>query len=628
MTTHAHSLPSFAQAFSNTELPLGGILSGSNALPPIHPRSTPPHPRRPISPPMSSSSRHSHHMDEDKVNGRKRPRDHGSHTRDESIEDEREPPRLVRIKQEHDTNMPDADARHLCQPDPAVGSPAPSASRAPVSKKRRMTVTGAPQLNTDVRASPPEPSASTPISPVVMGFSLMRDNPNAIEQVRSMITVKQKQKALIEQRRGSLVGASTSPPTPVLTDVAKSSGPRQRRSPANGNTSRRVMNTNATPPMVRVPSPPTHSPSLAAPPVATHSLPPPPISFARRRAEQLGNVKRKPADIIISPREAHTPEEFQPAIQSAPPVPGRFSMALPRLPSVMGLGGDQGPGRRIAGYVPPTPTRLSMQRHSSANAVPSIAHIAATPTTNMSNTRSPSMAASVPIATNVPIATTLAVPRTPATLSQRHPADRDKEAFLAPFEMFYDALSDARTLKGWLGEQLARAGTLTQTLTKEREAFTVEREGMESRLADMVEAAVDKRVRVEVAGLYRRIDELESALRSAGLAIPSGSGRRMSTEGAKNKYANGLVPTESYTFPPRQNTDRPVRRNVSPGWPQPAEDDGSTSGSPAPPSFDSRRLSLSASRLDPLPGKGVNSPPLGKETKDMDAGACAEAPED
>ena len=44
--------------------------------------------------------------------------------------------------------------------------------------------------------------SSTPISPVVMGFTIPRDDPTAIEQVRVMLSVKQKQKAVVERQRG------------------------------------------------------------------------------------------------------------------------------------------------------------------------------------------------------------------------------------------------------------------------------------------------------------------------------------------------------------------------------------------------------------------------------------------
>ena len=46
--------------------------------------------------------------------------------------------------------------------------------------------------------------SSMPISPVVMGFTIYRDDPTAIEQVRPMLFVKQKQNAVVGRRRGSV----------------------------------------------------------------------------------------------------------------------------------------------------------------------------------------------------------------------------------------------------------------------------------------------------------------------------------------------------------------------------------------------------------------------------------------
>lgn len=463
-----------------------------------------------------------------------------------------------------------------------TGAPPPSSIQPSAAKKRRVTVSGPPMLNTDVR------SPADQISPVVMpGFTM--DNPSAIEQVRSMINIKQKQKALIEQRRGSIVGSPSIPaPSLALTEerVAPAkppAGARQRRSPNSGNNNTRR---NANGAQVRPPSPP---PVVQSSTVAgQNSLPPPPISFARRRAEQLGG-KRKPADIIISPREAHTQEQFQPAIQSAPPIPqgggqasfysGRFPMTLPRLPSVIGGGETM---RRVPGHVPPTPTRLSMQRNSSTSAVPSLTH----PAPNAASTRSPPAA-------SVPIASTL-VPPTPMSL--HHPGySGDKSAFLAPFEVFYDALNDSKQLKNWLGDQLQRSNTLIQNLTQQQD-----------KLNETVETMVERKLggmRAEMAGLYRRVDELEDALRVA-------TGRRQSVDSGslkakgKQPLRNGnLMASETYTFPPRPQSDRPrgepSRRHPSPGWQD--RDTQSTleseNGSPAP--FDTRRLSLSATRLDP-----------------------------
>ncbi|KAF7299055.1 hypothetical protein MIND_00853800 [Mycena indigotica] len=375
------SLPSFAQAFSDPSM--GSISSGNNSLPPIQ--------HRRAKSPVES-------------NGRKRARAEIT-----SVEEQPEP--NGRVKEEDQEE-----------------------GEASSSKKRRLGL----GLNTNVRAN----SETTPISPVVMGFgySVMRDNPTAIDQVRSSISAKQKQKALIEQRRGSTVG------------IDETTGP--------------------TPP----------------PPPPQHSLPAPPISFARRRAEHLGG-KRKPADIIISPREAHTKEQFQPAIQSAPPIPqaGRYPMSLPRLPPVMGTA-----ERKVAGIVPPTPTRLAMQRHHSSNAIPSISHPNTNPTTT---TRSPPAA-------SVPISSTL-VPPTPTSL-QHATYTGDKAAFLAPFEVFYDALNDSKQLKTWLGDQLQKSNALIQNLTQQQE-----------KLNDTVELLVERRIapmRSEMTGLYRRVEELEEAL--------------------------------------------------------------------------------------------------------------------
>ncbi|KAJ7044023.1 hypothetical protein C8F04DRAFT_1071338 [Mycena alexandri] len=611
MTTHAaqHSLPSFAQAFSS-EAALGSISSGNNSLPPIHQRQRP--------------------KDDERTAGRKRARTEA--TRDDDAGDD-DDERAIRIKQE---DMLDDD-RQAYSPAPPPSSTQPSAA-----KKRRVTVSGPPMLNTDVRASADQ------ISPVVMGLgNIMRDNPQAVEQVRSMINIKQKQKELIEQRRGSIVSSPSIGPGQISASLvalaeeqrerdrervtpAKAPAPsaqqRQRRSPNSSSNTRRAA-------AVRPPSPPPAP--VAVPqqqPQAQNFLPAPPISFARRRAEQLGG-RRKPADIIISPREAHTQEQFQPAIQSAPPIPqgggqgsfysGRFPMTLPRLPSVMG-GGDN--VRRVPGLVPPTPTRLSMQRNnSSATALPTLSG----PSGSTAGTTARS-----PPAASVPIASTL-VPVPPTPMSLHHPSySSDKSAFLAPFEVFYDALNDSKQMKNWLAEQLQRSNALLQSLSTQQE-----------RLAETVEGMVERRmsgVRAEVAGLYRRVDELEEALRVATGqrrgSVDSGSGKAKGKQPLRN--GNGST-IEAYTFPPRpQPQGEPPRasgsgrRHASPvqGWQQQEREReiDSENGSPAP--FDARRLSLSATRLDP-PGVGrsafgsgaghpnnMQSPPVAFRDRDREGG--------
>ncbi|KAF8895424.1 hypothetical protein BD779DRAFT_1668703 [Infundibulicybe gibba] len=595
------SLPSFAQAFSNQSL--GNISSGNNSLPPIQTHLTPTMENRRVhSPAHSRPPSEENPITTLKTAGTKRCRIDVSlpTTRDESHSDsERGSSPLISIKEEQDHDMldpspaPSSARPHLDTQTRIIhdtaGAPPPS-SLLPPSKKRRVTISGAPHpLNTDVRI-PPDQTNSTPISPVVMGFTIKRDNPSAFEQVRSMITVKQKQKELIEQRRGSVAGVlstgSNAPQTPIEERIPapKQSGSARtlRRSPNTGTGTRRITNgpgSTANNPRPPSPSPiivpsqqPLQVPSqgLTTMASANNALPPPPISFARRRANQIGGGKKKPADIVISPREAQTREQFQPAIQSAPPVPhagqgpflsGRFPMTLPRLPSVMG-GGDN--VRRVASNVPPTPTRLSLQRNHLAHAPP--------PTGRS------------PPAASIPIASTL-VPPTPSTF-QRPDYPGDKSAFLAPFGVFYDALNDSKQLKNWLGDQLQRSHSLIQSLTQQQE-----------KIGELVDSLVDKKVagmRSEMVSLNRRVEELEDALRAAT------SGHRQSTDLGVPKSKGKQPLKNGITAGPRPA--ELMRRPSSPGWGQDRESRENhppdpEHGSPAP--FEARRLSVSASRLDP-----------------------------
>ncbi|KAK2465212.1 hypothetical protein APHAL10511_002566 [Amanita phalloides] len=248
----------------------------------------------------------------------------------------------------------------------------------------------------------------------------------------------------------------------------------------------RPVSTIRRPPTTRPPSPSPQQPSS----IATRN------SFALRRAAHPGAGK-KPADLLIRPTDQ------RPAIQSAPPIPDggqgalytdRLPIALPRLPSVMSSGDNV---RRVAGNVPPTPTRLSIHSRQPPPPPP--------PPASASYV---GLSARSPPA-SIPIATTL-VPPTPSSL--HHPGySGDKAAFLAPFEMFYDALNDSKELKKWLAEQLQKSNSLLQSLAQQQDKWQ-----------DMVETLVDRKVTAlqsDVSTLQRRVAELEDELRQA----PSGS---------------------------------------------------------------------------------------------------------
>ena len=97
---------------------------------------------------------------------------------------------------------------------PSLSRPTPN----PPSKRRRVTISGValnmsnlPSADDSLVRTPTHThnplvhtGSSTPISPVLMGFTIHRDDPTAIEQVRAMLSVKQKQKAVVERQRGSV----------------------------------------------------------------------------------------------------------------------------------------------------------------------------------------------------------------------------------------------------------------------------------------------------------------------------------------------------------------------------------------------------------------------------------------
>lgn len=556
LATSAQSLPSFASTFNSHSL--GTMPNGNNSLPPIQTRLPPLDTRRVDTPPTRDTSENGHPQ-KTSTSRKRSHNDLTSSNRDEEPSNSDRSPPLINIKEEEEVDMKDSHSpprtnthhHHRHQPD-TEGAPSPSLLGPTPSKKRRVTISHPHPLNTDVRA-PVDQTNSTPISPVVMGFTINRDNPMAIEQMKSALTVKQQQKALIEQRRGSVAGVMS--PTTVTTNpvlpspapaskqprpsrrspnmVAASGGPRRHLPPAPTNSANQPARPPSPTPLVVQTQQQPPAPTTSNLPSAS-SLSTPPISFARRRAEQLGSRKTKPADIVISPREAQTPEQFAPGIQSAPPGQlsfGKIPMALPRLPPALGGGQSLRP---IGGQVPPTPTRLSIQPHQPANVpVQNLTSISTTTTTK------PSVSNRSPPGTSVPIASTL-VPKTPGF--QLGATSQDKAAFLAPFEVFYDALNDSKQLKGWLSEQLQRSNAMMQQLTQQQE-----------RLNDTVETLVEKRVagmRSEMASLHRRVEELEDLLRVAT------SGRRSSIDYSKQKsrtpLRNEVAPglPENYAFPP------------------------------------------------------------------------------
>lgn len=449
------------------------------------------------------------------------------------------------------------------------------------TKRRRVTISG---INTDVKR--PSSDANTPISPVVIGFNLAREDSAAIEQVRSMLNVKLQQKALIEQRRNSTAGL-TSPmvnTTPTI-HIANLNGSDARISNSRRHSMIPVHREPTLPLPPRNPSP-SHSQSQASPqaPPQSHPPPPPPQtqtplheislarqpdSFGRRRASRLG--KHKPADILISPREPNN-DQIPTSIASAPAHNTRFSMALPSLPPAMA---GQTVPRVTSSIVPPTPTTLGGPR----TAIPNLG------AANSTNRRSPNH--QVPISSNL-------IPQTPSSLKFN---SSEKNAFLAPFEKFYDSIADSKQLKDWLNQQLQKSNTLVNALQKSE------------KLEEMVETMVEKKIapmREEMYGLRRRVEELEHALR---ISSTQGTGPAPSSQSGPTGYTKGkgrgpepmaAETTESYTFPAPSEVRLSAKSDLLARRFSPSDSPNSQTGSPV--SFqEGRRLSVSSVRFERRP---------------------------
>ena len=286
-------------------------------------------------------------------------------------------------------------------------------------------------------------------------------------------------------------------------------------------------------------------------------------------------MKSKPADLLISPREMIN-DPIPTSVMSAPAHNTRFSMALPSLPPVMA---GQTVPRVTSSVVPPTPTTLGGPR----TAVPNLG------STNLTNRRSPNH--QVPISSNL-------IPQTPSSLKFN---SSEKNAFLAPFEKFYDSMADSKQLKDWLSQQLQKSNMLVNALQKS------------DKLEEVVETMVEKRIapmREEMYGLRRRVEELEHALR---ISSTQGSGPAPPSQPGSTGYAKGkgrgseqsvAETTESYTFPPQpapsevRLSAKPdlVNRKISP----PSNSPSSQTGSPNP-FHDGRRLSVSSVRFEKRP---------------------------
>lgn len=350
---------------------------------------------------------------------------------------------------------------------------------------------------------------------------------------------------------------------------------------------------------------------------------------------------------------------LQPSIQSAPAIPrpgqavGRFPMTIPALPGLppaanqsqlqsgrlVAAPGAPGatPRRVIPGHVPPTPTRLSMQRATGTTSETANVRLSHPTGSNLALPMMPKTPATTFHAIKSAVAGSSSSGQVLAVnaAGTHGPTAAEKQAFLAPFEQFYDALADARTLKGWFGEQLTRVGKVVREVEVEKAEVARLREELNSARAgpsaEDINRAVAQAVaeatrgwREEVGRLQSRVNQLESSLGAAGRNssrlvpmdqdVPSGSveAALVTSKGAGRPLVNGIngrrVENESADVDVEMDSDT-VREDQ--GYPT-ASDSYTFPPAPAPAIVPSRSAATGTSGSD-----SISSPDMTRQQRSV-----------
>ncbi|KDQ20818.1 hypothetical protein BOTBODRAFT_319473 [Botryobasidium botryosum FD-172 SS1] len=469
----------------------------------------------------------------------------------------------------------DPAVRIVAPPPQPVASPlddrtvfdAPATAR----KRRRVTISGPGHFMRGDAMDPSSSFGNPPLSPAVMGFNIP---PEGVEQVRSALSLKHQQKALIEQRKAGVVSSGGIPPF----DPSSSRGVRTTLPESSSRATASSAHDD-------LDDPPPHSSGLDKWP---QEAPKSSILDRRRAAQQ-----RPGGASTLTVRTPGYSLVDQP-IRSAPPVPQ--SMRMPTLPSVAGgegrgraierqsyssqqqsqpgssSGAAPNTGRRRE-FPPPTPTGAQHQTsHTRTNTTPSVLAplpssstrrapltgprtgaqqhgITGTPVSrsyptggpNGSNvslnspTHPPAPATAGPSSFSASVrshavphmgtTSSISTPQVPTFPSHayQHPTSTsvehpDKASFMSMFSSFYDSLADAHRLKKWLDDQVRKSSNLYQSLEQSSETF--------EELVDSKVRQAKEESRREIEDLRKRLELLENKSVSGESHGSAGSGGR------------------------------------------------------------------------------------------------------
>jgi hypothetical protein len=400
-----------------------------------------------------------------------------------------------------------------------------------------------------------------------------------------------------------------------------------------------------------------HSLLNEAPPIANSSTSsaqtlPSTGSFAVRRAALSNSRKGAPSSLSINPSTQSSKRAkelgLEPAVRSAPPVPAsrlrlhqlqsasqphvfqqstsggvqsisrvRFGATyetspvlskVPQPPKTAGLMGSSshtsGGGGIQTILQPPTPSTAGIQsRVRDYNPVPLVPPTPSSLRHTLNQTHPPRQTHTQ----------SNAAPSTEGRVTSQSLQQIPKQAFMQPFEAFYDALSDVRALKDWLSDQLQRASALVQQQQQQIVGSSIN--------ARAVEEMIDHRLkdyRTEMDQLRERVSVLEGALVRSGIAIPPAS------TGGLSPSSNLLRPNgNTLQKSPRNKRDRELplpstsgnhlRDSFSQNL-RPASLSPSAQQTTLPPASSLTKLSTSSSRHDSLP-PSAPIPPVARSSR-------------
>ncbi|KAL7417953.1 hypothetical protein BDY24DRAFT_437453 [Mrakia frigida] len=394
-----------------------------------------------------------------------------------------------------------------------------------------------------------------PISPVVLGFNLSNTDPGVRDTVRSALRMKEQQQMIIQQRRGGEghSSAASTPPQASTPKVPVGGGDVVVAEGGGAASIENEMDVDVKPEVAPAVEVQAASPALASGGFSSGGL--------ATRTHEEGRAKAGGLS-IFTPASVDAAQSV-PSPRTGGPSPKPLS-ARPVFPQNPSQPDTFFPPPQQERYAPqaagqPPRSASSSSQHQSSNGAPSSrpsipprvpsngypSNGGGNTPNGMSHHPMPSPAAyggSQQQQQQQPPYNPPGSARGPPSASyyaqhRQHspspPPSNQKNTFLAPFERFYDALVDSRTLQQTVSDLSARSTDIHRRGEDEIRRFQHTHQQAanllntlqvsSTSLQEMVRkevAVVREETRREVEAIWKRVRQLEGGFTAAGLAIP------------------------------------------------------------------------------------------------------------